>query len=85
MSRSRGTRWVTSGEDPSSLQIRMCGECDLKNQRRGRAHTFNHAQLTGVDTAARFDQTGAQVNGRFGQYTASADRRRVQLGLKFNF
>jgi len=55
-------------------------------------NTFNHTQFGGangtgisVDTVARFDATGKQVNPRFGQYLASRDGRRVQLGLKFAF
>jgi hypothetical protein len=55
-------------------------------------NTFNHTQFGGsngtgasVDTTARFDATGKQVNTRFGQYIASRDGRRVQLGVKFNF
>jgi hypothetical protein len=48
-------------------------------------NTFNHTQFSSVDTAARFDAAGNQVNQRFGQYTASRDPRKVQLGLKFSF
>jgi len=55
-------------------------------------NSFNHTQFGGangtgisVDTVARFDATGKQVNTRFGQYLLSRDGRRVQLGLKFAF
>ena len=55
-------------------------------------NSFNHTQFggatgtgTSVDTVARFDAAGRQVNTRFGQYLASRDGRRVQLGLKFSF
>jgi hypothetical protein len=55
-------------------------------------NTFNHTQFggangtgTSIDTVARFDATGKQVNARFGQYIASRDGRRVQLGVKFAF
>ena len=55
-------------------------------------NSFNHTQFGGangtgnsVDTVARFDATGKQVNARFGQYLLSRDGRRVQLGLKFSF
>ena len=55
-------------------------------------NTFNHTQFggpngtgTSVDTVARFDAAGRQVNTRFGQYLLSRDGRRVQLGLKFAF
>ncbi len=45
-------------------------------------NTFNHAQFNAVDTTARFDAQGRQVNARFGQYTGAADGRRMVLGLK---
>jgi hypothetical protein len=48
-------------------------------------NAFNHTQFSGVDTGARFDATGNQVNARFGEYTAARAARRIQLGLKLNF
>jgi len=49
-------------------------------------NTFNHPQFTGVDTGTRFDvNTGANTNGRLGQYTATRDARRMVLALKFFF
>jgi hypothetical protein len=48
-------------------------------------NTFNHAQFSGVDTGARFDANGNQVNARFGQYNATLDARRVVLGMKLYF
>ena len=48
-------------------------------------NAFNHTQFSGVDTGARFDPNGKQVNGRFGEYTTARDARRIQLGLKFYF
>jgi len=48
-------------------------------------NAFNHAQFTAVDTNARFDSAGNQVNQNFGQYTAAAPARRLVLGLKLYF
>lgn len=48
-------------------------------------NAFNHAQFTGMDTGARFDAQGKQVNSQFGQMTSAADPRKTQLGLKFSF
>ncbi len=48
-------------------------------------NAFNHVQFSAVDTAARFDAQGLNVNGRFGQYTAARDARRVQVGLRYSF
>jgi hypothetical protein len=38
-----------------------------------------------VNTSARFDAQGNQVNARFGEYTAAYDARRIQAALKFYF
>jgi hypothetical protein len=46
---------------------------------------LNRTNFTSVDTTGRFDAQGRQVNGQFGQYTASMDARRVVLGAKFYF
>jgi hypothetical protein len=48
-------------------------------------NTFNHTQFATLDTAARFDPAGQQVNGRFGQVIAARTPRRMQLALKFTF
>ena len=48
-------------------------------------NTFNHTQFAGIDTTARFDPAGKQVNGRFGQIISSRSPRRMQLALKFIF
>ena len=48
-------------------------------------NAFNHTQFSGVDTTARFDAQGNQVNGRFGQVTSSRSARVMQLSLRFAF
>lgn len=48
-------------------------------------NAFNHAQFTSVDTRANFNASGQQVNTDFGAYTAAANPRRAQLGVKFSF
>ena len=48
-------------------------------------NTFNHAQFSGVNTSARFDANGNQVNNLFGTLTSTRDPRLVQLGVKFYF
>jgi hypothetical protein len=55
-------------------------------QLRGEAYNvFNHTQFDGLDTTARFDATGKQINARFGQLISARNPRRLQLGLKFIF
>ncbi len=46
---------------------------------------FNHAQFNAVDSAARFDASGAQVNTRFGQVTQARPARVMQGSLRFTY
>ena len=48
-------------------------------------NAFNHTQFSGLDSTARFDATGAQVNANFGAYTSARDPRRIQLSLRLMF
>jgi hypothetical protein len=48
-------------------------------------NAFNHAQFTSVDTGARFDVAGNQVNTRFGALTGTRDPRSMQGSLRFIF
>jgi carboxypeptidase family protein/TonB-dependent receptor-like protein len=48
-------------------------------------NAFNHTQFSSLDTGARFDPAGAQVNTRFGQYTAARNPRIMQFALRFSF
>ncbi len=48
-------------------------------------NAFNHTQFSGLDTTARFDPAGAQVNARLGEFTAARNPRLMQLALRFYF
>jgi hypothetical protein len=48
-------------------------------------NVFNHSQWSGVNTAARFDVQGRQVNALFGQITAARTPRVMQGSLRFQF
>ena len=48
-------------------------------------NAFNHTQFSSVDTGARFDANGNQVNGSFGQFTASRSPRVMQFSLRLTF
>ncbi|MBI3683167.1 MAG: carboxypeptidase regulatory-like domain-containing protein [Acidobacteria bacterium] len=48
-------------------------------------NAFNHTQFSALDTAARFDPQGAQVNARFGEFTAARSPRVMQGALRFYF
>jgi hypothetical protein len=48
-------------------------------------NAFNHTQFSGVDSTARFDLQGNQVNARFGQVTSTRTPRVMQGALRFTF
>ena len=48
-------------------------------------NAFNHTQFSAVDTAARFDPQGNQVNSRFGEMTAARNPRQMQFALRLHF
>ena len=53
-------------------------QCELFN-------AFNHTQYQSVDGTARFDPSGQQVNGQFGQVTITRAPRVIQLSLQLQF
>lgn len=57
---------------------RLQFRCEMYN-------AFNHTQYRAIDGTATFDRAGNQVNGRFGQVTATRSARMIQLGLKLQF
>ena len=58
----------------------------LRAQLRVEAYNlFNHTQFTTVNTTATFNAAGAQTNAAFGQYTAAANPRQLQLALRLMF
>lgn len=48
-------------------------------------NAFNHTQFSGVDSTARFDPQGNQVNARFGEVTSARTARVLQLSLRVTF
>jgi hypothetical protein len=48
-------------------------------------NAFNHTQFQGVDSTARFDPAGNQVNARFGQLISARFPRVMQAGLHLYF
>jgi hypothetical protein len=58
----------------------------VKLQLRGEFYNaFNHTQFTNWNTNATFDAQGNQANALFGQATAAAPARRIQLALRLSF
>ncbi len=48
-------------------------------------NAFNHTQFSDVDSTARFDAQGRQVNTRFGEVIGARNPRRMQASLRFTF
>jgi hypothetical protein len=48
-------------------------------------NAFNHPQWSSINTAARFDATGKQINALFGQATGDRGPRVIQLALRVSF
>lgn len=65
---------IPLGSEKRSLQLRW----EMYN-------AFNHTQFNSVDTTARFDAAGTQVNTRFGEVIGARNPRRMQASLRFRF
>jgi hypothetical protein len=48
-------------------------------------NAFNHTQWSSIDTTARFDASGNQVNTRFGQVNGARPARVMQGSLRLTF
>ncbi|MBI3473234.1 MAG: hypothetical protein HY013_17905, partial [Candidatus Solibacter usitatus] len=66
-------------------RIPVKGESRFVQLRWEMYNAFNHTQFSGVDTTARFDPQGNQVNARFGQVTSTRSPRVMQGSVRFTF
>lgn len=58
----------------------------LSLQFRAEAYNaFNHTQFSSLDTTARFDAQGAQINTRLGAFIAARDPRIMQFAIRVSF
>jgi hypothetical protein len=48
-------------------------------------NAFNHTQWSSIDTGAKFDSTGKQINATFGQANGDRGPRVIQLALRLSF
>jgi hypothetical protein len=48
-------------------------------------NAFNHTQFSTIDTTARFNPAGTQVNPTFGWFTAARSARILSFALRFAF
>jgi hypothetical protein len=75
----------------NNVDLALAKTFPLKNEKanfqlRWEAYNaFNHTQYSGINTAARFDPQGNQVNTLFGQVTSTRGPRVMQGSLRFTF
>lgn len=62
------------GDDSRYLQLRS----EFYN-------AWNHTQFSGVDSTARFNPAGQQINANFGAYNGARNPRQIQLSLRVMF
>jgi len=48
-------------------------------------NAFNHTQFSALNTAARFDPQGNQVNAQLSEFTAARSPRVMQMALRVSF
>jgi hypothetical protein len=48
-------------------------------------NAFNHTQFSGLDTSARFDAQGNQLNARLSEFTSARTARQMQFALRLFF
>ncbi len=82
---------VFRGPGVNNWDISLFKKIPFRNERRylqlrwEMYNAFNHSQFSGVDSNARFDAAGRQVNPRFGQVTGARTPRVMQASLRFAF
>lgn len=68
-----------------SKKFPLGGEGRVMTFRSEFFNAWNHTQFSGVNSTARFDTTGKQVDPLFGSYSSSRQPRIIQFSLKIAF
>ncbi len=76
---------VTTGDLTLFKNIPFPGEGRRLQFRAEAYNVLNKTQFSAMDTTARFDPAGVQVNGQFGQATAARAPRTMQFSLRLIF
>ena len=71
--------------DMSAFKNMLFGERWRAQLRDQSYNALNHTQFTTVNASATYSTAGVQTNGLFGQYTAAANPRQLQLALRVTF
>jgi hypothetical protein len=84
-------KYNVRGPGVSNWDMALSKRFPLVNEKRALTfrweayNVFNHTQYNGINVAAKFDPTGAQVNSLFGQVTSTRTPRVMQGSLRFTF
>jgi hypothetical protein len=83
-------RYILRGPGVNNWDISMFKEFPIRDQMRFQFraeayNAFNHAQFSSMDTGARFDAAGKQINASLSQFTGARSPRIMQFALRFYF
>ncbi len=83
-------RYILRGPGMNNWDISLLKEFPVRDQMRFQFraeayNAFNHTQFSSMDTAARFDNAGQQINRSLSQFTNARNARMMQFALRFYF
>ena len=83
-------RTVVRGPGVENFDLSLFKEFPIKEQMRFQFraeayNAFNHTQFSSIDTTARFDATGKQINTLLSSFTGARSARIMQFALRFYF
>ncbi|MCU0246485.1 MAG: carboxypeptidase-like regulatory domain-containing protein [Bryobacter sp.] len=85
-----GGKWVYRGPGTNNWDLSVVKNFPIREPLRLQFrlemyNAFNHTQFSSVDSTARFDPAGAQVNARLAEYTGTLNPRQMQMMLRLQF
>ncbi len=83
-------RWSFRGPGVNDWDLGLKREFRIKEKARldfrmDSYNAFNHTQFSSVNSSARFDGNGNQINGQFGWMTGARPPRRMEASLRISF
>jgi len=85
-----GGKWLYTGPGINNWDLSFIKNFPIREPltlqfRAEMYNAFNHTQFSGVDSTARFDPNGNQVNATLGQFTSARNPRQMQMVVRFTF
>jgi hypothetical protein len=83
-------RNIVRGPGVNNFDLSLNKEFPIRDQMRFQFraeayNAFNHTQFSTIDTTARFDATGKQINSLLSSFTGARSARIMQFALRFYF